>query len=57
MQTELAFSEIEEPTFEPETIARYRVALVREESTPYDTPQTCSDPQSAARFVHQVLST
>ena len=41
---------------EPQTIARYRVALVREESTPYDTPQSCSDPQSAARFVHQILS-
>ena len=56
MQSEQAFAETD-PAFEPETIARYRVALVREESTPYDTPQTCSDPESAARFVHQVLST
>lgn len=53
---ELAFAETE-PAFEPQTIARYRVALVREESTPYDEPQSCSDPRAAARFVHQILST
>lgn len=56
MQSELAFAETD-PAFEPQTIARYRVALVREESTPYDEPQSCSDPRAAARFVHQILST
>jgi DNA repair protein RadC len=44
------------PSFEPQTIARYRVALVREESTPYDVPQHCSEPRAAARFLHQLLS-
>jgi len=44
------------PSFEPKTIARYRVALVREESTPYDVPQLCSEPRAAARFLHQLLS-
>lgn len=55
MQGELAFAD-SDPAFEPQTITRYRVALVREESTPYDEPQSCSDPRSAARFVQQVLS-
>ena len=44
------------PAFEPQTIARYRVALVREESTPYDAPQHCSEPSAAARFLHPLLS-
>jgi DNA repair protein RadC len=44
------------PSFEPETIARYRVALVREESTPYDVPQLCSEPRAAARFLCPILS-
>ena len=56
MQVELAFTEPGEPTFEPETITRYRVALVREEATPYDSPQQCSHPEPAARFVQQILS-
>lgn len=43
------------PAFEPKTIARYRVALLREESTPYDVPQHCSEPFAAARFLHQQL--
>ncbi len=45
-----------EPDFEPQTITRYRVALVREESTPYDTPEACGHPAAAARFLHQILS-
>lgn len=56
MQNQLPFDESAEPSFEPETIARYRVALVREESTPYEVPQNCGDPEAAARFVHQLLS-
>lgn len=35
---------------------RYRVALIREESTPYDTPHLCGDSRAAARFAHQILS-
>ena len=35
-QNRLNFVEPGEPGFEPETIARYRVALVREEATPYE---------------------
>ncbi len=55
-QTHLNFVEPGEPGFEPETIARYRVALVREEATPYETPEHCGDPAVAARFLHQILS-
>jgi DNA repair protein RadC len=55
-QRRLSFSEIGEPTFEPETIARYRVTLVREESTPYETPEHCGDPATCARFLHRILS-
>jgi hypothetical protein len=46
-----------EPSFEPESITRYRVALVREEATPYEGPDRCGDPEAAARFVHQILAT
>ena len=55
-QNRLNLVEPGEPSFERKTIARYRVALVREESTPYETPQHCGDPETAARFLHQVLS-
>jgi DNA repair protein RadC len=56
LQMKLGLSSTTTPTFEPKTIARYRVALVREESTPYDVPQRCSEPFAAARFLHQLLS-
>jgi DNA repair protein RadC len=52
----LHFVEPGEPGFEPETIARYRVALVREEATPYESPEHCGDPAAAARFPHTILS-
>jgi DNA repair protein RadC len=55
-QQPLNFVEPGRPGFEPETIARYRVALVREESTPYETPEHCGDPEAAARFLHRILS-
>jgi hypothetical protein len=32
------------------------VALVREKSTPCDVLQHCSEPSTAARFLHQLLS-
>jgi hypothetical protein len=44
------------PSYEPKTIARYRVALVREESMPDDVPQHCGEPSAAARFLHKILS-
>ena len=43
-QNRLDLVEPGEPDFEPETIARYRVALVREEATPYESPESCGDP-------------
>jgi DNA repair protein RadC len=52
----LAFVGPGEAVFQAETIARYRVALVREESTPYDAPEDCSRPPTAARFIQQLLS-
>ena len=55
-QNRLNFVEPGEPGFEPETIARYRVALVREEATPYESPEHCGDPAAAARFLHTILS-
>lgn len=55
-QRTLPFVEPTTPAFEPQTIARYRVALVREASTPYDVPQDLSRPEVAARFIHQLLA-
>ena len=55
-QNRLNLVEPGKPGFEPETIARYRVALVREEATPYESPEHCGDPAAAARFLHTILS-
>ena len=46
-----------EPSFERKTITRYRVALLREESTPYEAPQFCGNAEGASQFLHQILST
>ena len=42
--------------FEQHTITRYRVALVREGSVPYDRPESCSNHAAAARFIRKILS-
>ncbi len=55
-QNRLDFVEPGEPGFEPGTITRYRVALVREEATPYESPENCGDPAAAARFLHTILA-
>jgi DNA repair protein RadC len=38
-----------------ETVARYRLNLVREAIEPYDEPILCNEPDSAARFIHHIL--
>jgi len=38
-----------------ETIARYRLQLVREAAVPYDHSIVCDQPERAARFLHRVL--
>lgn len=42
------------PTQGPQTIARYRVALVQEEETPYGDV-ACGDPKAAAEFLGRIL--
>lgn len=42
------------PAQAPQTIARYRVALVHEEDTPYGDV-ACSDPEAAAKFLEDLL--
>lgn len=38
-----------------ETVARFRLQLVREADVPYDRRVVCDQPESAARFLHQVM--
>lgn len=55
-QHRLTFVEPGKLSCQPKTITRYRVALVREEPTPYDSPHDCANPSNAARFLHQLLA-
>ncbi len=49
----------DQPALAPEmhTVARYRLGLLREPSTPYTEPVRCITPDIAARFLHHLLET
>jgi len=55
-QLEMDLVEAAIPEFEPLTITRYRVALVREASVPYEATHYCGRAIESARFLHQILS-